>query len=231
MRYDVAIPKHQQEPAMATMPTPVAELLERALVGELTVVDATGRPVTYPLIPLYDGEQAVHDLVDAVQPQAASTSTPTRRSRSPSPTRSRSAVGPTEPRSRATPASSTRTRTAAGSDCSRSGRRRSPRSSTSSRSGSRCRLFFERALIEITPRRVLYWSDGSAAATRRRSRPSARRPRDACDRRRPQHARARCPRPGSSKLATYPFQIATWVDDDGYPVSVAVEADHRPGRG
>ena len=23
-------------------------------------------------------------------------------------------------------------------------------------------LFFERALIEITPRRVLYWSDGSA---------------------------------------------------------------------
>ena len=24
-------------------------------------------------------------------------------------------------------------------------------------------LFFERALIEITPRRVLYWSDGRAA--------------------------------------------------------------------
>ena len=41
---------------MATMPTPVAELLEKALVAELTVVDAKGRPVTYPLIPLYDGE-------------------------------------------------------------------------------------------------------------------------------------------------------------------------------
>ena len=42
---------------MATMPTPVAELLDRALVAELTVVDARGRPVTYPLIPLYDGEK------------------------------------------------------------------------------------------------------------------------------------------------------------------------------
>ena len=42
---------------MATMPTPVAELLELALVGELTVVDGRGRPVTYPLIPLWDGER------------------------------------------------------------------------------------------------------------------------------------------------------------------------------
>ena len=31
-------------------------------------------------------------------------------------------------------------------------------------------------------------------------------------------------RTGLDKLATYPFQIATWVDDAGYPVSVAVEA-------
>jgi 1,4-dihydroxy-2-naphthoate octaprenyltransferase len=29
---------------------------------------------------------------------------------------------------------------------------------------------------------------------------------------------------GLAKLATYPFQILTWVDPDGYPVSVAVEA-------
>ena len=26
-------------------------------------------------------------------------------------------------------------------------------------------LFFERALIEITPRRILYWSDGAASST------------------------------------------------------------------
>ena len=42
---------------MATVPGPVAALLEAALVGELTVIDADGRPVTYPLIPLWDGER------------------------------------------------------------------------------------------------------------------------------------------------------------------------------
>ena len=42
---------------MPALPAPVAQLLETALVGELTVVDPSGRPVTYPLIPLYDGEK------------------------------------------------------------------------------------------------------------------------------------------------------------------------------
>ena len=42
---------------MSTLPEPVEQLLDAALVGELTVVDATGHPVTYPLIPLYDGEK------------------------------------------------------------------------------------------------------------------------------------------------------------------------------
>ena len=42
---------------MSTLPEPIERLLEAALVGELTVVDANGRPVTYPLIPLYDGEK------------------------------------------------------------------------------------------------------------------------------------------------------------------------------
>src|SRR5687767_5353178 len=42
---------------MPAIPEPVERLLETALVGELTVVDAGGRPVTYPLIPLYDGER------------------------------------------------------------------------------------------------------------------------------------------------------------------------------
>lgn len=35
-------------------------------------------------------------------------------------------------------------------------------------------------------------------------------------------------RVGFEKLATYPYLIATWVDDDGYPVSVAVEASVDP---
>lgn len=41
---------------MPILPDPVESLLEAALVGELTVVGAHGRPITYPLIPLYDGE-------------------------------------------------------------------------------------------------------------------------------------------------------------------------------
>lgn len=41
---------------MGTLPKEVEELLDAALVAELTVVDPNGRPVTYPLIPLYDGK-------------------------------------------------------------------------------------------------------------------------------------------------------------------------------
>jgi len=36
---------------------------------------------------------------------------------------------------------------------------------------------------------------------------------------------------GLSKLLTYPFQVASWVDDAGYPVSVAVEATVDPAAG
>ena len=38
-------------------------------------------------------------------------------------------------------------------------------------------------------------------------------------------------RTGLSKLAEYPFHVLTWVGDDGYPVSVAVEAVVTPGSG
>jgi hypothetical protein len=41
---------------MGWLPDPVEQLLEVALVGELTVVGPRGRPITHPLIPLYDGE-------------------------------------------------------------------------------------------------------------------------------------------------------------------------------
>lgn len=42
---------------MGKLPDAIEELLNAALVAELTVVDETGTPVTYPLIPLYDGER------------------------------------------------------------------------------------------------------------------------------------------------------------------------------
>ncbi|MDQ4094828.1 MAG: pyridoxamine 5'-phosphate oxidase family protein [Actinomycetota bacterium] len=41
---------------MGRLPDAIEKLLEAALVSELTVLDGSGRPVTYPLIPLYDGE-------------------------------------------------------------------------------------------------------------------------------------------------------------------------------
>jgi general stress protein 26 len=42
---------------MGWLPEPVERLLEVALVGELTVIGRHGQPVTHPLIPLYDGER------------------------------------------------------------------------------------------------------------------------------------------------------------------------------
>ena len=44
---------------MSWLPPPVQELLDAALVAELTVVRADGRPLSYPLIPLWDGEKVL----------------------------------------------------------------------------------------------------------------------------------------------------------------------------
>ncbi len=41
---------------MGVLPEQIEQLLDAALVAELTVVDPSGRLVTHPLIPLYDGE-------------------------------------------------------------------------------------------------------------------------------------------------------------------------------
>jgi len=41
---------------MGWLPDPVERLLEVALVAEVTVIGRNGRPITHPLIPLYDGK-------------------------------------------------------------------------------------------------------------------------------------------------------------------------------
>ena len=56
---------------MTSMPEPVGRLLDAALVGELTVVRRDGRPITYPLIPLWDGERIY--LTSSVLFRASST--------------------------------------------------------------------------------------------------------------------------------------------------------------
>jgi general stress protein 26 len=42
---------------MTWLSEPVERLLNEALVGELTVIGPGGQPITHPLIPLYDGER------------------------------------------------------------------------------------------------------------------------------------------------------------------------------
>jgi general stress protein 26 len=146
---------------MASMPTPVAELLDRALVGELTVIDANGRPVTYPLIPLYDGERLYMTSstlfsrklqhIDANPKVAVSITDPV-------------AVGGRTDRA-----------TIQGdaviiADDPHGGWERllpiwsakEPAIVSFLEQRVALPLFFERALIEITPRRVLYWPDGDA---------------------------------------------------------------------
>jgi general stress protein 26 len=44
---------------MTPLPHEVVDLLSVALVAELTVVSPTGRPISYPLIPFYDGEHVL----------------------------------------------------------------------------------------------------------------------------------------------------------------------------
>ena len=42
---------------MGALPSSAEDALERALVCEFTVIGPTGRPITHPMIPLYDGEK------------------------------------------------------------------------------------------------------------------------------------------------------------------------------
>jgi general stress protein 26 len=44
---------------VGVLPRPVEEVLERALVSEFTVIDDRGRPISHPMIPLYDGQKVL----------------------------------------------------------------------------------------------------------------------------------------------------------------------------
>ena len=147
---------------MATMPEPVAHLLEAALVGELTVIDRGGRPVTYPLIPLWDGDRVYLtssalfsrklDHIRANPRVSLSITDPV-------------AVGGAT--DRATIQGDARII----EEDPHGGwerllpiwERKEPSIVFFLKARVALPLFFERALIEITPRRVLYWPSGDAA--------------------------------------------------------------------
>lgn len=147
---------------MGTLPEPVERLLESALVGELTVVNPAGRPVTYPLIPLYDGEKVY-----------LTSSTLFSRKLEHIKGNPKVSVSITDP-------------IAVGGRTDRATIQGDARVIEEDPHGGWERLlpiwekkepsivyfltqrialplFFERALIEVTPRRAFYWPDGSAA--------------------------------------------------------------------
>jgi general stress protein 26 len=148
---------------MDIVPAPVAALLDAALVGELTVIDERGRPVTYPLIPLWDGERIYLTSsslfsrklehirgnpkvsVSITDPVAVDGST-----------------------DRATIQGDARVI----EDDPHGGwerllpiwEKKEPSIVYFLKARVALPLFFERALIEVTPRRVLYWSGGDTSS-------------------------------------------------------------------
>ena len=157
---------------MGILPEPVEALLETALVSELTVVDPSGRPVTHPLIPFYDG-QLIYltssilfskklEHIKANPKVSLSITDPAALEPARSPGR----------RSRATPRSTTRPP-----------RRLGARASALAEEGARDRLFlgkrvaslfFERSVIEIRPEGVpVGGRTHRPAASGLRSRPGA----------------------------------------------------------
>lgn len=147
---------------MATIPAPAVELLETALVAELTVIDGHGRPVTYPLIPLWDGERVY-----------MTSSTLFSRKLEHIAGNPRVSVSVTDPVSvggrtdRVTVQGDARVI----DDDPHGGWERllpiwsakEPAIVAFLKARVALPLFFERALIEIVPRRVLYWRDGDTS--------------------------------------------------------------------
>ena len=208
----------QEPPPWPPCPTPVAELLDAALVAELTVVDGRGRPVTYPLIPLWDGERVYMTSSTLFSRKLEHIDANAEGVASRSPTRSRSAAGT----DRATIQGDARV---IDEDPHGGWERllpiweaKEPAIVAFLKARVALPLFFERALIEITPRRVLYWSDG-----RRRDRAARDARRSAGGGRvmRSTPTSLDAAGPASTSWPPIPYQIATWVDDDGYPVSAS----------
>ena len=148
---------------MSTLPEPVQQLLDAALVGELTVVDEAGRPVTYPLIPLFDGERIY-----------LTSSTLFSRKLEHIRANPKVALSITDPiavggrADRATIQGDARVI----DDDPHGGWERllpiweakEPAIVAFLKARVALPLFFERALIEITPRRSFYWADGDPLA-------------------------------------------------------------------
>jgi general stress protein 26 len=148
---------------MVTVPAPVAQLLESALVGELSVVDRTGRPITYPLIPLWDGVRVYMTSSTLFSRKLDHIKA--------NPRVSLSITDPVAVGGRIDRVLVQGDARVIEADPHRGWERllpiweaKEPSIVLFLKARVALPLFFERALIEITPRRVLYWGDGSASS-------------------------------------------------------------------
>ena len=145
------------------IPEPVSRLLDSALVGELTVIDPNGRPVTYPLIPLWDGERVYMTSSTLFSRKLEHVKG--------NPKVSVSITDPIAVGGRTDRVTIQGDARVIAEDPHGGWERllpiweaKEPSIVLFLKARVALPLFFERALIEITPRRVLYWSDGDAAS-------------------------------------------------------------------
>jgi len=148
------------EVPMGWLPDPVERLLEVALVGELTVVGHNRRPVTHPLIPLYhEGRIYLHSSTLFSKKLEHIKRDP------------RVSLAITDPvATKGNPGRATIQGTARlieedpHSDWERLilrlWRQKEPSIDDFLKVRVALPLFFERAVIEVTPERCLYWADG-----------------------------------------------------------------------
>jgi general stress protein 26 len=145
---------------MGWLPDPVERLLDVALVGELTVIGRNGRPVAHPLIPLYDGERIYlhsstlfskkleHIKRDAHVSLALTDPVAMKGNPDRATIQGTARVIDDDPHA----------------DWERLildlWRRKEPAINDFLKARVALPLFFERAVIEITPERCLYWVDG-----------------------------------------------------------------------
>jgi len=147
---------------MGWLPAPVVELLDAALVADLTVLGHGGRPLTHPLIPFWDGERILMTssalfsrkvehirrdprvAVSVVDHEALTKPLPGRAT-----IQGRARIVEDDPHvtwERVLPL----------------WRAKEPVIDRFLKMRFALPLFFERAIIEVTPTRSLYWPDGDA---------------------------------------------------------------------
>jgi general stress protein 26 len=145
---------------MGWLPDPVEELLGVALVGELTVIGRNQRPIVHPLIPLYDGTHIyLHSSTLFSKKLEHIKANP------------RVSLALTDPVAmKGNPDRATIQGTARVIDDDPHAdwerlildlwRAKEPSIDDFLKARVALPLFFERAVIEITPERCLYWADG-----------------------------------------------------------------------